>query len=71
MKPPTIDITPQAGRRAGATNKGIFEVKGDELKLCYDRMGGERPKKFDTSGPTVILATLKREAAGKSETKPK
>lgn len=31
----------------GSKAKGILELKGDELKLTYDGMGGDRPKKFD------------------------
>ncbi len=31
----------------GSKAKGIVELKGDELKLCYEPMDGARPKKFD------------------------
>jgi uncharacterized protein (TIGR03067 family) len=31
----------------GSKAKGIIELKGDELKITYDGMGGDRPKKFD------------------------
>ena len=31
----------------GMKAKGIVELKDGELKLCYDGMGGDRPKKFD------------------------
>jgi uncharacterized protein (TIGR03067 family) len=61
-KPATIDMTAKGGQRDGMTTKGIFEVKGDELKLCFDFMGGdERPKMFDGSNGSMVLVTLKRE----------
>jgi uncharacterized protein (TIGR03067 family) len=39
---------------------GIYEVKGDELKICTARPGGERPKEFvsKTPGKDVSETTL-------------
>ena len=31
----------------GTKAKGIVEFDGDDLKICYDAMGGDRPAKFD------------------------
>jgi len=44
---------------AGAKAKGIIEVDGDELKLCYNPTeGGDRPAKFD--GAKAHLFVLKK-----------
>ncbi|QEL18025.1 TIGR03067 domain-containing protein [Limnoglobus roseus] len=42
----------------GTKAKGIVELTGDELKLTYDAMGGDRPKKFDDDKAFVF--TLKK-----------
>jgi len=45
---------------AGAMSKGIIEVKGDELKMCY-ATEGDAPKKFETKeGSNSHLFVLKR-----------
>jgi uncharacterized protein (TIGR03067 family) len=45
---------------AGAMSKGIIEIKGDELKMCY-ATEGDAPKKFETKeGSNVNLFVLKR-----------
>lgn len=49
----------------GAKAKGIVEVKGDELKICYEPMGGDRPTKFD--GEKFYAFTLKREKDAKKK----
>jgi uncharacterized protein (TIGR03067 family) len=49
----------------GATAKGIIEVKGDELKLCY-ATSDEAPKKFEAKeGSDHRLVILKRAAKKK------
>jgi uncharacterized protein (TIGR03067 family) len=65
-KPATIDMTAQGGQRDGVTSKGIFEAKGDELKLCIAFMpDAERPKTFAAEGGSGnILVVLKKDAAG-------
>jgi uncharacterized protein (TIGR03067 family) len=45
---------------AGAMAKGIIDVKGDELKLCYSTEG-DAPKKFETKeGSNSHLFVLKK-----------
>lgn len=57
--PATIDLEITDGPVGqGSKSKGIISVDGDELKLCYDPMGGDRPKKFD--GKEAHLFVLKR-----------
>jgi hypothetical protein len=43
-----MEITKSPGDSAnGSKAKGIVAVTGDEMKLCYEPMGGDRPTKFD------------------------
>ena len=66
--PMSIDLeikeAPMEGLK-GSKAKGILELKGDVLKLTYDGMGGDRPKKFDDND--AFSFTLKR--AKKAEKK--
>jgi uncharacterized protein (TIGR03067 family) len=58
QKPPTIDIKPAKEDAV----KGIYELKDDELKLCWAKAGKERPKGFESKeGSGEILFVLKRE----------
>jgi uncharacterized protein (TIGR03067 family) len=68
-KPATIDMTAQGGQRDGMTSKGIFELKGDELKLCIAFMpDAERPKAFASeAGSGNILVVLKKDTTGGAE----
>ncbi len=64
-KPVTIDMEMTEGAGQGSTAKGIIEVKGDELKLCYSS-SGEAPKKFEAKeGSDHRLVILKRVAQKK------
>ena len=48
---------------AGKTARGIYEIKGDELKWCSAQPGLEdRPKGFDVSGTDHMLVTARRAA---------
>src|SRR5262249_53888686 len=57
----TIDIMPEKGDERGKSLKGLYELKGDELKICMK--GGpdsERPKEFTSKDGYAILY-LKRD----------
>ena len=59
-KPATIDIKPDRGPQDNVV-QGIYEVKGDTLRICFGRDGAARPTEFKgdvTKG--VMLITLKR-----------
>ncbi len=45
-KPRTIDITDTEGPFKGKTVHGIYELIGDEFRLCYALPGKARPKTF-------------------------
>jgi uncharacterized protein (TIGR03067 family) len=59
--PRAIDITVSAGNQKDTTLEGIYEVKGDELRLCVKVIGKERPAKFASpEGENIALVVLKR-----------
>ncbi len=59
-KPVMIAMEMTEGAGEGSTAKGIVEVKGDELKLCYST-SDEAPKKFEAKeGSDHRLVILKR-----------
>ncbi len=64
--PKTVDSTPADGPHKGMTIKGIYEVKGDMMKACYDISGKGRPKSFTTKDkPGHVLIVYKRAKAAK------
>jgi uncharacterized protein (TIGR03067 family) len=61
-KPKTIDITPEEKGAPAKVIQGIYELNGDELKLCFTKEGGTRPTEFASKpGGDVSLIVLKRE----------
>jgi uncharacterized protein (TIGR03067 family) len=43
---------------------GIYELKGDQLKICYDPAGKKRPEKFDAPAKSkFVFIIFKRTAA--------
>jgi uncharacterized protein (TIGR03067 family) len=61
-KPCEIDVTPGSGPDKGMTLKGIYDLNGDELKLCIAKPGRDRPTEFTSKENTgVILIELKRD----------
>jgi uncharacterized protein (TIGR03067 family) len=60
-KPKAIDYLPDAGQEDGKTVMGIYEVKGDELRLCVAEPGKDRPTELSSKkGSGWKLWTLKR-----------
>ena len=60
-KPKAIDIKFLMGPDEGKTFHGVYEVQGDNLKLCWSEAGQKRPEGFVTkakSGRTLYV--LKR-----------
>jgi uncharacterized protein (TIGR03067 family) len=57
-KPATIDIMPGKG---DDVVKGIFEIKGDVLKICFGKEGADRPTEFKADeDKRIVVITLKR-----------
>ena len=60
--PKAMDVIGTKGPNKGKTFPAIYELKGDQLKVCYDLSGKERPKEFKSSPRTqLFLATYERE----------
>lgn len=61
--PKAMDIKSEAGGPLkGKTILAIYELKGDELTVCYDLGEKGRPEKFESpAGGNVLLVTYKRE----------
>jgi uncharacterized protein (TIGR03067 family) len=62
--PKCIDLKVEAGSLKGTVLEGIYEWKGDELKLCLFWASGERirPLEFETkAGSNRVLFVLKRQ----------
>lgn len=45
-KPKSIDAMDTEGPGKGKTMLGIYEIKGDEFKVCFGEPDSPRPKKF-------------------------
>lgn len=61
----TIDFSITSGNDKGKFQLGIYEVDGDDLKLCFAAPGtADRPMKFASkaNGAEYILSTLKRQS---------
>jgi uncharacterized protein (TIGR03067 family) len=60
--PRQIDFTPDDGEAAGKLHKGIYELKGDSLKVLLAGPDEDRPKDFkNKEGAGVIYVVLKRD----------
>src|SRR5216683_1613913 len=62
QKPKTVDIVMVDGPDKGKTLQAIYEINGDELKICLAILDKPRPKEF-AAKPETILETWKREKA--------
>jgi uncharacterized protein (TIGR03067 family) len=60
--PKAVDSTVLTGRLTGQTRLGIYQIEGDELKLCFTRPDvKERPTEFkSTAGTQLEVITMKR-----------
>jgi uncharacterized protein (TIGR03067 family) len=64
--PKQIDIFPNSGpaKEQNQFIRGIYELNGDDLKLCVGPPGADRPAKFASEkGSEIRLVTLKRQPA--------
>ena len=58
-KPGHVDAVVTEGEDKGNKMLGIFELKGDKMKVCFDPKGKERPKSFK-AGEGQMSATVER-----------
>jgi uncharacterized protein (TIGR03067 family) len=64
-KPKTVEFAHQDGVLRDKTWEGIYELKGDELKLCYSEADTEKPRptEFKTEDKSGLLSmVLKRQS---------
>ncbi len=60
--PKHFDYTPSDGEEAGKLHKGIYELKGDTLKVLLAPADEERPKDFkEKDGEGRVYVELKRQ----------
>ncbi len=60
--PKTIDVTYNSGPERGKKALGIYELKGDTLKVCMGVVGAKRPTEFASKSQSGhVLEVLKRE----------
>lgn len=58
--PKAMDIFPTEGENNGKTLLAVYEVKGDELKICYSLSPTVRPESFEPASNTLLLVKFKR-----------
>jgi uncharacterized protein (TIGR03067 family) len=60
-KPKAIDLLPAEGKEEGKAIPCIYDLNGDELRLCVGRIGRPRPTNFAAAdGSKHILTTYRR-----------
>jgi len=64
LRPKSIDLLPQSGGtvRPGTKWLGIYELKGDRLRICFNESGAPRPNRFasEPNSPNDVLLELRR-----------
>jgi uncharacterized protein (TIGR03067 family) len=63
LTPATMDIVGSRGPCAGRTLLAIYELRGDELTVCYDLEGRERPANLQPHDDRLLLRITYTRAA--------
>jgi uncharacterized protein (TIGR03067 family) len=63
LTPATMDIVGRSGPHAGRTMLAIYELSGDELTVCYDLEGRERPANMQPRDDRLLLRITYTRAA--------
>jgi uncharacterized protein (TIGR03067 family) len=59
--PKQVDVTHDEGPGKGMAMSGIYEIKGDTMRVCFAPPGKDRPKEFRTqAGSGQMLLGYKR-----------
>jgi uncharacterized protein (TIGR03067 family) len=59
--PKGVDAVVRKGPHEGTTMLGIYELKGDRLRVCFDTEGDHRPKEFAAKpGSALFVAVYQR-----------
>ena len=69
-KPPQVDAVVTEGEDKGNTMLGIYELKGDTMKVCFDPTGKERPTSFTPNEGQfggVVKRAKKRQGGGEGK----
>jgi uncharacterized protein (TIGR03067 family) len=61
--PPTMDIMGESGPNAGRSMLAVYELHGDELTVCYDLEGAERPADLSPQRDRPLLRITYARAA--------
>ena len=61
--PATMDIIGGTGPYAGRTMLAIYELRGDELTVCYDLERSERPANLKAQDEELLLSITYARAA--------
>lgn len=56
--PKEMDVTFKDGPLEGQTMLTIYEIDGDTLRICHDRHGAVRPKKFECEEGTGLTLSV-------------
>jgi uncharacterized protein (TIGR03067 family) len=60
--PKSVDFKAGEGSEKGAVIEGIYELKGDEFRICAKLAGKDRPTEFASKeGTQTVLIVLKRD----------
>jgi uncharacterized protein (TIGR03067 family) len=64
-KPPALDLIPSEGDTEGKTIPCIYEIKGDELRVCVGRIEQARPSEFDAKEGSKHMLNIYRRLPAK------
>jgi uncharacterized protein (TIGR03067 family) len=54
-KPAQVDAVVTQGEGKGTTMLGIYEMKGDRMKICFDPRGKQRPTSFSSKNGHMMV----------------
>jgi uncharacterized protein (TIGR03067 family) len=60
-KPGQVNAVVTEGEGKGSKMLGIYELKGDSMKVCFDVKGKDRPTTFTAAKEGQFAATVQRE----------